>query len=47
MKAECQDFYIIRTPNLSIEYFNKFERQELMNSFVRIKSWIVFSERHC
>ncbi|MBC5744857.1 lantibiotic dehydratase [Lachnospiraceae bacterium MD308] len=36
MKAECQDFYIIRTPNLSIEYFNKFERQELdIYEFIR------------
>ena len=28
MKAECQDYYVVRTPNLPIEYLNKYECQE-------------------
>ncbi|MCI9137477.1 MAG: lantibiotic dehydratase [Lachnospiraceae bacterium] len=36
MKAECQDFYMIRTPNLPIEYFDKYEHQELdIYEFIR------------
>ena len=36
MKAECQDFYMIRTPNLPIEYFDKYERQGLdIYEFIR------------
>lgn len=28
MKAECQDYYVVRTPNLPIEYLDKYECQE-------------------
>lgn len=28
MRAECQDVYMIRTPSLSLEYLEKYEKQE-------------------
>lgn len=36
MKAECQDYYMIRTPNLPIKYLDKYECQELdIYEFIR------------